>query len=50
MAQQKLICLGTMRFQVPSPASLSGLRIQHCCELWCGSQTRLRPGVAVTLV
>ena len=24
-----------MRFQVQSQASLSGLRIQHCCELWC---------------
>ena len=25
-----------------SLASLSGLRIQHCHELWCRSQTRLR--------
>ena len=24
-----------MRTQVPSLAPLSGLRIQHCCELWC---------------
>ena len=24
-----------MRIQVLSLASLSGLRIQHCCELWC---------------
>ena len=31
-------------------ASLSGLRIQHCCELWCKSQTRLRSGVAVAVV
>ena len=31
-----------MRFQVLSLASLSGLRIQHCSELWCGSQTWLR--------
>ena len=23
------------RMQVRSPASLSGLRIWHCCELWC---------------
>ena len=28
-----------MRRQVPSLASLSGLRIQHCCELWCRLQT-----------
>ena len=27
--------LGTMRFRVRSLASLSGLRIWHCCELWC---------------
>ena len=26
---------------VRSLASLSGLRIQHCRELWCRSQTRL---------
>ena len=24
-----------MRIQTPSLASLSGLRIQYCCELWC---------------
>ena len=35
MVQRKQIRLGTMRLQVPSLASLSGLRIQHCCELWC---------------
>ena len=33
-----------------SLASLSGLRIRHCCELWCRSQTQLRPGVAVAVV
>ena len=26
-----------MRLQVQSLALLSGLRIQRCCELWCGS-------------
>ena len=26
---------------VQSLASLSGLRIHHCCELWCRSQTQL---------
>ena len=28
-------------------ASISGLRIQHCHELWCRSQTRLRSHIAV---
>ena len=27
-----------MRMQVPSLASLSRLRIQRCCELWCRVQ------------
>ena len=30
-------------------ALLSGLRIQHCCELWCRLQTRLRYGIAVAV-
>ena len=30
-----------MRLRVRSLASLSGLRIQCCLELWCGSQMRL---------
>ena len=50
MVQQKRIQLGTMRLQVPSLASLSGLRIQRCCGLWCRSQTWLRSGVAVAVV
>ena len=29
------------------PASLSGLRTQHCCELCCRSQTWLRSRIAV---
>ena len=33
-----------------SLVSLSGLRIQRCRELWCRSQTRLGPGVAVAVV
>ena len=33
-AKQKRIRLGTMRLQVRSLASLSGLRIQCCHELW----------------
>ena len=38
MAQQKLTWLGSMRMLVQSLASLSGLRIRHCCELHCMSQ------------
>ena len=33
-----------------SPISLSGLGIQHCRELWCSSQMRLRSGEAVAVV
>ena len=32
-----------MRMQVQSLASLSGLRIQHCCELWCRLADLIRP-------
>ena len=35
VVQWKRIRLVSMRMQVRSLASLSGLRIQHCCELWC---------------
>ena len=38
-----------MRFQVPSLASISELRIQHCHELWCRLQTQLRSHVAVAV-
>jgi len=34
--------------QIQSLASLSGLRIWRCCELWCKSQTRLRSGSNLT--
>ena len=30
-------------------ASFSGLRIWHCWELWCRSQTRLKSGVALVV-
>ena len=50
MVQLKRIRLGTMRIRVQSLASLSGLRIRRCCELWCTSQTWLRPGVAMAVV
>ena len=35
MAQWKQIRLGAMRWQVQALASLRGLRVQGCCELWC---------------
>ena len=44
------IRLGTMRFWVRSLASLSGLRIRHCRELRCGSQTLLWSDIAVAVV
>ena len=49
LAQWKRIQLGTMRLLVQSLASLSGLRIQRCYELWCRSKARLRSQVAVGL-
>ena len=36
-----------MTLQVRSLALLSGLGIQHCCELWCRLQTRLGSRVAL---
>ena len=50
MAQQYQTQLAFMRMQVPSLASLSGLRIQRCRELWCRSRTRLGSGIAVAMV
>ena len=50
VAQWKQILLGTMRLQVRSLASLSGLRIWCCRELWCRSQTWLRSHVAGAMV
>ena len=38
-----------MRMRVRSLASISGLRIQHCCELWCRSQMQLGSCVAVAM-
>ena len=40
----------SMMTWVRSLASFSGLRIRHCCELWCRSQTRLGSHVAVALI
>ena len=42
MAQQQRTQLVTMRMWVQSLASLSGLSIQHCHELWYRLQTLLR--------
>ena len=49
MVQQKLIWLGTMRLRVRTLASPSGWRIRHCRELWCRSQMRLGPCIAVAV-
>ena len=50
MVQWKQIQLATVRLRVQSLASLSGLRIRRCRELWCMSQTQLSSGVAVAVV
>ena len=39
-----------MRTQVRSLASISGLRIRHCGELWCRSKTWLGSDVALAVV
>ena len=39
-----------MRLRVRSLASISGLRIQRCRELWCRLQMQLESRVAVALV
>ena len=49
VAQQKQIRLGTMRLQVQSLALISGLRIWHCHELWCRSQTQLSSSMAAAV-
>ena len=50
VAQQKRIWLASVRTHVQSLASLSGLRIWCCCELWYRMQTWLRSHVAVAVV
>ena len=39
-----------MRMQVQSLDLLSGLRVQHFCELQCKLQTQLRSSVAMAVV
>ena len=50
LVQWKRIRLGTMRLQDRSLPSLSGLRLQHCRELWYRSKTQLGSGIAVAVV
>ena len=50
VAQGKGIQLGTMRLPVRSLASISGLRIRRCPELWYRSQTWLESCVDVAVV
>ena len=38
-----------MRLQVRSLASLKGLGLRRCRELWCGSRTWLGSGIAVAV-
>ena len=47
LAQQQRTHLVSMRMRVQSLASIRGLGIWCCHELWCGSQAQLRSGVAV---
>ena len=49
MTQQKRIRLGTVKLWVRSLASLSGLKIQRCHELWCRLLVWLRSGIAVAV-
>ena len=42
--------LTSIHEEAGSIPSLYGLRIQHCCELWCRLQTWLRSCVAMAVV
>ena len=50
MAQGQQARLVSMRTWVRFLASLSGLRIRRCRELWCRLQTWLGSGVAVAVM
>ena len=50
LAQRKWIQLETMKLRVQPLALLSRLRIWHCSERWCRSQTWLRTRIAVAVV
>ena len=47
MAQRLMNLTKIMRMWVLSLASLSGLRIRRCCELWCKLQMQLGSRIAV---
>ena len=49
LAQWKRIRLASMRMQIRSLASVSGLRIQRCRELWCRWQMQLGSPIAVAV-
>ena len=49
VVQSKRIRLGTTRLRVRDLASLSGLRILHCHELWCRLKTRPGSSMAVAV-
>ena len=49
VVQQKQIQLVSIRMRVRSLASINGLRIHRCHELWCRSKTWLRSCVAVAV-
>ena len=50
VVQRKRIQLRTMKLQVHSLASLSGLSFWHYCGLWYRSQARHRFCIAVAVV
>ena len=50
VAQWERIQLVSMMMQVGSLASLSGLRIWHCCDLWCRLKLWLGSDVAVAVM
>ena len=50
VAQKKWTWLEPMRMWVWSLASLHGLRIQYCCEVWCRSKMGLGSHAAVAVV
>ena len=49
VAQCKQIQLVSMRMPVQSQASLGGLRIRYCHELWCSLQMLLGSLIAVAV-
>ena len=50
MVQRKQLQLVSMTIRIQCLALFSGLRIQHCCELWWRLQMWLGPWVTVTVL